>query len=115
MKRKLKKSHLFIILLFCILVFTSLIFCMLNRSTRKTQDVETVEKPYPIFVKNSEYEPPKKEETSSFKLVGYLTIEKIGLLSQPVWEGVEDNVLGQGIGHFRDTALLDGNIRAGFS
>ena len=50
----------------------------------------------------------KKEFTDS--IVGYLTIEKIGIKEQVVKEGVSLDVINYNIGHFTNTSIFNGNI-----
>lgn len=43
-------------------------------------------------------------------IVGYLTIDKIGIRNQIVKEGTNDSVLKNNIGHFSNTSRFNGNV-----
>jgi len=43
-------------------------------------------------------------------IIGYITISKIGLEKAPIADGIENRVINKYIGHFKETAYLDGNI-----
>lgn len=53
-----------------------------------------------------------KEEKAIFSssIVGYLTIESIGVKDYIVKSGVEDEILKTNIGHFSNTAIFNGNV-----
>lgn len=43
-------------------------------------------------------------------IIGYLTIESIGLMNAPIAEGTSMEVLNQYIGHFEETPIFNGNV-----
>ena len=43
-------------------------------------------------------------------IIAYITISEIGLEKAPVADGIENRVINKYIGHFKETAYLDGNI-----
>lgn len=50
------------------------------------------------------------QTTNNNDLLGKITIEKIGLINAPTSEGTDLKTLENYIGHFEETALLNGNI-----
>ena len=43
-------------------------------------------------------------------VIGYLSIEKIGLEYAPIADGTSDEIINKYIGHFENTSYLDGNV-----
>ena len=43
-------------------------------------------------------------------VIGYISIEKIGLEKAPIADGTEDKIINKYVGHFKETAYLDGNV-----
>lgn len=51
-----------------------------------------------------------KEEHVDENIIGYITIESIGLNKAPIAEGVEMSTLKNYVGHFPESNYLDGNV-----
>lgn len=51
-----------------------------------------------------------KEEMQDENIIGYITIESIGLNKAPIAEGVEMSTLKNYVGHFPESNYLDGNV-----
>lgn len=51
-----------------------------------------------------------KEETQDENIIGYITIESIGINKAPIAEGVEMSTLKNYVGHFPESNYLDGNV-----
>ena len=43
-------------------------------------------------------------------VIGYISIEKIGLDKAPIAEGTDLKTIGKYVGHFENTGFLDGNV-----
>lgn len=43
-------------------------------------------------------------------IIGYISIEKIGLEKAPIADGIENKIINNYVGHFKETAYLDGNV-----
>ena len=43
-------------------------------------------------------------------VIGYISIEKIGLEKAPIADGTENKIINNYVGHFTNTAYLDGNV-----
>ncbi|MBP3595922.1 MAG: class D sortase [Clostridia bacterium] len=43
-------------------------------------------------------------------VIGYLSIEKIGLEKAPIADGTENKIINNYVGHFKETAYFDGNV-----
>ena len=43
-------------------------------------------------------------------IIGYITIEKIGLVKAPIADGVDLKTIGKYVGHFENTSYLEGNV-----
>lgn len=43
-------------------------------------------------------------------IIGYISIEKIGLEKAPIADGTENKIINKYVGHFKETAYLDGNV-----
>ena len=50
------------------------------------------------------------EKTKDANIIAYLTIDSINLIEAPIAEGTSDDILNQYIGHFEETAYINGNI-----
>lgn len=44
------------------------------------------------------------------KIIGYITIEKIGLEKAPIANGTDNTTINKYIGHFEESSFLDGNV-----
>ncbi len=76
--------------------------------TSKNNVSDTVD----IYHKEIELKEDSNLNTKIFEngIVGYLTIEKIGLFDEIVKEGVSLDVINYNIGHFTNTSVFNGNI-----
>lgn len=43
-------------------------------------------------------------------IIGYITIEKIGLEKAPIADGTDLNTINSYVGHFKESSYLDGNV-----
>lgn len=43
-------------------------------------------------------------------VIGYISIEKIGLEKAPIADGTENKIINNYVGHFKETAYFDGNV-----
>ena len=76
---------------------------LIKPSTEKT---ETILNDQNIIEQVSFNYDDEKDESA----IGYLTIEKIGLMQAPIKEGTDSQTLNKYIGHFSDSAFLEGNV-----
>lgn len=49
-------------------------------------------------------------DESDENVIGYISIEKIGLDKAPIAEGTDLKTIGKYVGHFENTSFLDGNV-----
>lgn len=49
-------------------------------------------------------------DESDKNIIGYISIEKIGLDKAPIAEGTDLKTIGKYVGHFENTSFLDGNV-----
>lgn len=95
-----KKKYITISIIILILIAVSITFNIIC----------LMESVSPEEIKNLEV---NTEISHSFEfedgIIGYLQIEKIGLKA-PIKEGTEQETLNKYVGHFTETALLDGNV-----
>ena len=49
-------------------------------------------------------------DDSDKNVIGYISIEKIGLEKAPIADGTDLTTIGKYVGHFEDTSYLDGNV-----
>lgn len=109
---KIKSKKVFILIMILLVLFTSCLISgggfliykyLIKPSTEKT---ETILNDQNIIEQVSFNYDDEKDESA----IGYLTIEKIGLMQAPIKEGTDENTLNKYIGHFSDSAFLEGNV-----
>lgn len=109
---KIKSKKVFILIMILLVLFTSCLISgggfliykyLVKPSTEKT---ETILNDQNIIEQVSFNYDDEKDESA----IGYLTIEKIGLMQTPIKEGTDENTLNKYIGHFSDSAFLEGNV-----
>ena len=90
--KKIPKLVLITILIIIFLLGIFFVFRLINNQNTLTEDykVETV--------------------LSDENVIGYLTIDSIELIKAPIKEGIEMSTLNKYIGHFPESAYLEGNI-----
>lgn len=49
-------------------------------------------------------------DESDSNIIGYITIGSIGLEKAPIADGTENEIIDKYVGHFKETAYLDGNV-----
>ena len=49
-------------------------------------------------------------DDSDKNIIGYISIEKIGLDKAPIADGTDLTTIGKYVGHFENTSYLDGNV-----
>lgn len=97
MKNGKKKVIILSVIFILILVISVVLLILLNK---KPADVLNDEKINEEVIKTFEMEEG---------VIGYLKIDKINL-EAPIKEGIDKKTLNKYVGHFSETALLDGNI-----
>ena len=109
---KIKSKKVFILIMILLVLFTSCLISgggfliykyLIKPSNEKT---ETILNDQNIIEQVSFNYDDEKDESA----IGYLTIEKIGLMQAPIKEGTDENTLNKYIGHFSDSAFLEGNV-----
>lgn len=109
---KIKSKKVFILIMILLVLFTSCLISgggfliykyLVKPSNEKT---ETILNDQNIIEQVSFSYDDEKDESA----IGYLTIEKIGLMQAPIKEGTDENTLNKYIGHFSDSAFLEGNV-----
>lgn len=109
---KIKSKKIFILIIILTILLTSCLISgggfliykyLIKPSTEKT---ETILNDQNIIEQVSFSYDDEKDESA----IGYLTIEKIGLMQAPIKEGTDENTLNKYIGHFSDSAFLEGNV-----
>lgn len=109
---KIKSKKVFILIMILLVLFTSCLISgggfliykyLIKPSNEKT---ETILNDQNIIEQVSFSYDDEKDESA----IGYLTIEKIGLMQAPIKEGTDENTLNKYIGHFSDSAFLEGNV-----
>lgn len=99
-----KKKYITISIIILILIAVSITFNIICLIESVSPSVSSEE------IKNLEV---NTEISHSFEfedgIIGYIQIEKIGLKA-PIKEGTEEETLNKYVGHFTETALLDGNV-----
>ena len=109
---KIKSKKIFILIMILIVLFTSCLISgggfliykyLIKPSNEKT---ETILNDQNIIEQVSFSYDDEKDESA----IGYLTIEKIGLMQAPIKEGTDEATLNKYIGHFSDSAFLEGNV-----
>lgn len=109
---KIKSKKIFILIIILTILLTSCLISgggfliykyLIKPSTEKT---ETILNDQNIIEQVSFNYDDEKDESA----IGYLTIEKIGLMQAPIKEGTDENTLNKYIGHFSDSAFLEGNV-----
>lgn len=106
-----KKPQLILIV---ILIFISLLELLLiyklanNQEKNEEKEIETVLSDENVIKDISIKTSKDKEEDKN--IIGYLTIDSIKLIKAPIKEGIEMTTLNKYIGHFSDSAYLEGNV-----
>ena len=72
-----------------------------DRNTNNTQESETVEEQVLDVL--------SVDETDK-NIIGYVSIEKIGLEKAPIADGTDSKTINKYVGHFENTSYLDGNV-----
>lgn len=72
-----------------------------DRNTNNTQKSETVEEQVLDVL--------SVDETDK-NIIGYVSIEKIGLEKAPIADGTDSKKINKYVGHFENTSYLDGNV-----
>lgn len=109
---KIKSKKIFILIIILTILLTSCLISgggfliykyLIKPSNEKT---ETILNDQNIIEQVSFSYDDEKDESA----IGYLTIEKIGLMQAPIKEGTDEATLNKYIGHFSDSAFLEGNV-----
>lgn len=105
MKRKIKIIIFSIIALILLSTFITIIeLFMYQKEQNKTETIFQNEEIVNKIVFSNE------SEENFDGIIGYLTIESIGLIQAPIKEGTEMETLNEYIGHFTDSNFLEGNV-----
>lgn len=49
------------------------------------------------------------EETDK-NIIGYITIEELGIIKAPIADGTDNKTIGKYVGHFENSSYLEGNV-----
>lgn len=72
-----------------------------DRHTNNTQESGTVEEQVLDVLSINE---------TDKNIIGYISIEKIGLEKAPIADGTDSKTINKYVGHFENTSYLDGNV-----
>lgn len=72
-----------------------------DRKTNNIQESETVEEQVLDVLSINE---------TDKNIIGYVSIEKIGLEKAPIADGTDSKTINKYVGHFENTSYLDGNV-----
>ncbi len=108
--KKIPKLVLITILIIIFLLGIFFVFRLINNQNTLTEDykVETVLSDENVIKDISVKTSKNKKEDKN--VIGYLTIDSIELIKAPIKEGIEMSTLNKYIGHFPESAYLEGNI-----
>ena len=105
-KKKRKKIVIVLYILLLIIEFAILGILLYNYFSNNNDKTSIIDESDEIVFDDSEYDLEYGETT-----IGYLTIESIDLIEAPIAEGTDETtVLNNYIGHFEESAYLEGNV-----
>lgn len=97
------------LIIIVIFLLELLLLCKLasNQEKEEQQAIQTVLSDENV-IKDISVETSNNEKDKN--VIGYLTIDSINLIKAPIKEGIEMTILNKYIGHFPDSAYLEGNV-----
>ena len=97
------------LIIIVIFLLELLLLCKLasNQEREEQQAIQTVLSDENV-IKDISVETSNNEKDKN--VIGYLTIDSINLIKAPIKEGIEMTILNKYIGHFPDSAYLEGNV-----
>ncbi len=49
-------------------------------------------------------------EKTDKNVIGYITIEELGIIKAPIADGTDNKIIGKYVGHFENSSYLEGNV-----
>ena len=49
-------------------------------------------------------------DTKDKNVIGYITIEELGIIKAPIADGTDNKTIGKYVGHFENSSYLEGNV-----
>ena len=49
-------------------------------------------------------------DTKDKNVIGYITIEELGIIKAPIADGTDNKTIGKYVGHFENSSCLEGNV-----
>lgn len=102
MKKKILKYGLGIIIM-SVLLMLALVF----RPSLKSGNNETINENKTI--EEQIVDTLSIEETDK-NVIGYITIEELGIIKIPIADGTDNKTIGKYVGHFENSSYLEGNV-----
>ena len=102
MKKKILKYGLGIIIM-SVLLMLALVF----RPSLKDGNNETINENKTI--EEQIVDTLSIEETDK-NVIGYITIEELGIIKAPIADGTDNKTIGKYVGHFENSSYLEGNV-----
>ncbi|MBO5005065.1 MAG: class D sortase [Clostridia bacterium] len=100
-----KKILIYVSIIIMVVSLLSLVFLLKpknnNTNDNQLEEIKTIEEQV--------VEVLSIEETDK-NIIGYISIEKIGLDKAPIADGTDNKTIGKYVGHFENTSYLDGNV-----
>lgn len=102
MKKKILKYGLGIIIM-SVLLMLALVFKpnLNNGKNETTNENKTIEEQIVDTL--------SIEETDK-NVIGYITIEELGIIKAPIADGTDNKTIGKYVGHFENSSYLEGNV-----
>jgi len=99
----IKKSIKYLVIIILLSIVLMLVYAFKpHKDSEKTKENKTIEEQVTDIM--------LIDKENDQNVIGYLSIEKIGLKFAPIADGTSDEIINKYIGHFENTPYLDGNI-----
>ena len=102
----MKKKILICVSIIALIVSLLVILFILKPKVSNTNEDEIVEEK---TIEEQVVEVLALDESDK-NIIGYISIEKIGLDKAPIADGTDLTTIGKYVGHFENTSYLDGNV-----
>lgn len=102
----MKKKILICVSIIALLASLLVVVFTLKPKVNSTNDNEVVEEK---TIEEQVVEVLALDESDK-NVIGYISIEKIGLEKAPIADGTDLKIIGKYVGHFENTSYLDGNV-----
>lgn len=102
MKKKILKYGLGIITMSVLLILALVFKPNLNNGNNETMNENKT-------IEEQIVDTLSLEETDK-NIIGYITIEELGIIKAPIADGTDNKTIGKYVGHFENSSYLEGNV-----